>query len=277
MSEAPNAAQVAYWNEQVGDVWAEFQPQLDRQLEPLGAAGMAALALQPGERVLDIGCGAGATTVQLAAAVGPTGTAVGMDISRPLLEIARRRAPALTFLEGDAQTYAFGPAAFDAAFSRFGVMFFADPAAAFTNIRRALRPGGRLAFICWRTPPESPIMTLPMMAAMQHLPPQPPPPDPHAPGPFAFADPDRVRGILQAAGFTDVTTTRHDEKVGGGGVDDALKLSLNIGPLSRLLRENPGHTEAVVGSVRAALAAHDGPDGVKLNAAVWIVTARNSS
>jgi SAM-dependent methyltransferase len=270
----PNAQQVAYWNDQVGGVWAQFQPQLDRQLEPLGRAGMAALGLQPGERVLDIGCGAGATTAQLAEAVGASGAAVGMDISRPLLEVARRRGVAATFLEGDAQTYPLEPASFDAAFSRFGVMFFADPTAAFANIRRALRPGGRLAFICWRTPPESPIMTLPMMAAMAHLPPQPPP-DPLAPGPFAFADAERLRGILSGAGFADVAVTPHDEKVGGGGVEDALRLALNIGPLSRLLRENPGHTDAVIGSVRQALAAHDGPDGVKLTAGVWIVTARN--
>ena len=147
MSEAPNAAQVAYWNDAAGQTWAEMQEALDRQLAPLGRAAMAALAPTPGERLLDIGCGAGQTTLELAAAVAPGGEVLGLDISRPLLEVARARpaVPGVRFLEGDAQTHAFEPAGFDGAFSRFGVMFFADPPAAFANIRRALKPGGRAA------------------------------------------------------------------------------------------------------------------------------------
>jgi len=277
MSDAPNANQAAFWNDAAGRTWVEAQDPLDRQLEPLGRRGMAALAPAAGERVLDIGCGAGATSLALAEAVGPRGEVLGVDISAPLLDAARRRARGvanLRFAEADAQTYAFEAGAFDAAFSRFGVMFFADPAAAFGNIRRALRPDGRLAFVCWRKPEESPIITLPMQAAIPHLPEPPPPATPAAPGPFAFADPDRVRGILQTAGFKTIDLTPHDEKVGGGDLEAVVALAFKIGPLGALLRETPHLRPKVEAAVRAAMAAHDTPDGVKLNAAVWIVTAR---
>lgn len=276
MNENPNAQQVAYWNEAAGPTWAGLQSPLDRQLAPLGRAAMAALAPQAGERILDIGCGAGDTSVQLAQAVGPSGAVMGADISRPMLEVARRRATGidnLSFIEADAQTHAFDAGSFDGVFSRFGVMFFADPPAAFANIRKALKPGGRLAFVCWRRPDENPIMTLPMMAALAHVPP-PTPPEPGAPGPFAFADPERVRAVLGAGGFVDVTVTPHNEKVGAGDLDTMVGLSLKIGPLGALLREYPEKRDTVIASVREALAAHEGPDGVKLDSATWIVTAR---
>ncbi len=272
MSEA-NAQQVAYWNESAGPTWAELQAPLDRQLAPLGRRAMAELELGPGRRVLDIGCGAGETTLSLA----QTGAeAVGIDISRPLLEIAKRRSEGradVTFVEADAQTHPFPPGSFDAVFSRFGVMFFADPADAFANIRRALKPGGRLAFVCWRTPAENPIMTLPMQAALAHVDAPPAPPEPGAPGPFAFADPDRVRTILATAGFTNVAVAPHDEAIGPGDLETTLALALRVGPLGALLRENPEKRDAVVAAVRAALAPHDGPDGMKLGSATWIVTA----
>jgi SAM-dependent methyltransferase len=274
-AEAANAAQIAYWNEGAGQTWAEMQSPIDRQLEPLGRRAMAALSPRPGERILDIGCGSGATTVMLAEAVAPGGEVVGVDISRPMLEVARRRAEGfigVRFVEADAQTEAFEPASFDAVFSRFGVMFFADPDAAFANIRRALKPRGRLAFICWRPPFENPFMMLPMMAAAEHVAP-PPPPEPGAPGPFAFADPDRVRGILEGAGFQGVEITPHDQKIGSGDLDTSLGLALRIGPLGALLREHPEHRDVAIAAVREALAAHQGAEGVRLDSAAWIVTA----
>ena len=137
-----------------------------------------------------------------------------------------------------------------------------------------MKPGGRLAFVCWRTPAENPIMTLPMMAAAPHLPPPPPPPEPGAPGPFAFADPERVRAVLTRAGFTDCKVTPHNEKVGGGDLDTVVALALKVGPLGAMLREAPDRRDTVIAAVRVALAAHDGPDGVKLDSATWIVTAR---
>jgi SAM-dependent methyltransferase len=275
MSESANAGQIAYWNDAAGQTWAEMQGPLDRQLEPLGLAGMAALAPKPGERILDIGCGAGATTVELAARVQPGGAVTGFDISRPLLEVARARSapPGVAFVEGDVQSAGFEPASFDAAFSRFGVMFFADPVAAFANVHKALKPGGRLAFVCWRTMAENPIMTAPMAAAAKHLPPSEPP-APGAAGPFAFADPERVRGILEVAGFREIGFAPHDEKIGGGDLRTSVGLALRVGPLGGMLRETPDKRDAVVDAIRTALAAHEGPDGVKLDSATWIVSAR---
>jgi SAM-dependent methyltransferase len=272
----PNAAQATYWNDQAGPTWAQVQVQLDRQLAPLGRRAMASLDPRPGERILDIGCGAGQTSLELAEAVGAGGSVLGVDISATLLEVARRRAadvPALSFKEGDAQVFPFEAGSFDAAFSRFGVMFFADPAAAFANIRKGLKPGGRLAFVCWRTPPENPMMVLPMQAVAEVLPPQSPS-DPTAPGPFAFANPDRTRGLLTEAGFADVEAEPFDTEVSMGDLEAALALSTRMGALGGVLRENPHLREAALPLVRKALAAHDGPEGVQLKAAVWIVTAR---
>jgi SAM-dependent methyltransferase len=177
------------------------------------------------------------------------------------------------FVQADAQVFPFEPASFDAAFSRFGVMFFADPTAAFINIRRSLRPNGRLAFVCWRALEENPLDILPLRAASAHLPPQPAL-DPDAPGPFAFANPNRVRGILERAGFGEIDITAHDEQVGSGDLDAMLAVCSRVGALGKILRENPELRAATLPAVRSALAAHDGPDGVRLNAATWVVTAR---
>lgn len=279
MTETANAAQIAYWNAATGDTWAALQDRLDHQLEPLGRRAMGELHLVGGEHILDIGCGTGQTSLALAEAVGGQGSVTGVDISLPLLDAANRRAAKsgvanASFLEADVQTAAFDAGRFDAAFSRFGVMFFADPVAAFRNIRSALKPGGRLAFVCWRPASENPVMTLAMQAAAPFLPPPAPPGDPTAPGPFAFADPERVRSILATAGFSHIAITPHNEKVGGGDVDQTLELSLRIGPLGAALREHPGQRDAVMVSVRDALAAHDGPHGVKLDSGTWIVSAR---
>jgi SAM-dependent methyltransferase len=279
VSDTANADQIAYWNAVAGETWASLQDRLDHQLEPLGRRGMRELQLAQGQRVLDIGCGSGQTTLALAEAVGAKGAVLGVDISQPMLEVARRRAGAngvtnARFEQADAQTEPFEAGGFDVAFSRFGVMFFADPVAAFSNIRSALKAGGRLSFVCWRAQMENPVMTVAMAAAAPFLPPMPPPSDPHAPGPFAFADPERTRGILKDAGFTDIDAVPHNEKVGGGNLDQTLELSLRVGPLGTFLRENPEARAPAVAAVRQALAAHDGPDGVKLDSATWIVSAR---
>lgn len=278
MSDAGNADQIAYWNETGGLTWASLQERLDRQIDPLGQRAIAALEPKPGERVLDIGCGCGQTSLELAEAVGPGGAVTGLDISRPMLKVAADRARAAgagqaRFIEADAQVHAFEPASVDAVFSRFGVMFFSDPTAAFANIRTALRPGGRMAFVCWRTMPENAFMALPLRAALAHVPP-PPPPQPGALGPFAFADAERLRGILAAAGFTDIAIVPHDQKIGSGDLEQTLALSLKIGPLGAMLRENPDRRDQVVDAVRDALRPHEEPEGVMLDAAAWIVTAR---
>ena len=256
--------------------WAEIREPLELQLAPLGRRALVALAPRSGESVLDIGCGGGETALDLARAVAPDGTVVGIDLSAAVLAFAQRAAKGcerVRFVHADAQVFPFKPASFDAAFSRFGVMFFADPAASFINIRRSLRPSGRIAFVCWRALEENPLDILPLAAASAHLPPQPAH-DPDAPGPFAFANPDRVRGILERAGFGEIEITARDEQVGSGDLDTMLAVCSRVGALGRILRENPALRAAALPAVRSALAAHDGPDGVRLNAATWVVTAR---
>jgi len=271
----PNAEQITYWNAAAGPVWVAMQVALDHQLDPLGERAIEALAPAAGERIIDVGCGCGSTSMALAARVGPSGRVLGVDISEPMLAVARGRAAAAgleqaAFALADAQTHAFAPA--DAMFSRFGVMFFADPAAAFANIRKALG-GGRLTFVCWRAFADNPWMFLPMAAALPLLPAPPEPPSPDAPGPFAFADRDKVAGILRQAGFGSIQIEPHDQPIGWPDLDEAVGGTLNVGPLGRVVREHPTLAEPIRDAVRAALAAHAGPDGVKLASATWIVKA----
>jgi SAM-dependent methyltransferase len=280
IAETPsNAAQVEYWNSSAGETWAQFQEALDRQIEPLGLAAMDQLSPGEGEHIVDIGCGCGQTSLALAARVRPTGTVVGIDISKPMLDVALRRPRAadlqVTFQNLDAQTGDIGHKLFDAAYSRFGVMFFSDPVAAFVNIRRSLKPHGRLAFVCWRAANENPWMQAPLQAAAPFLPPLAPP-DPIAPGPFAFADSSRVRSILADSGYRSVTISPFDTQIGGGDLDQTLKLALRIGPLGRALREHPEFVSEVSEAVRDLLSKHLTSNGVRMAAAVWIVLASAS-
>jgi len=279
-----NDEQIVYWNEKAGPKWVGMQDRLDAQLEPFTRAVLDRAALKPGERVLDIGCGCGASTFDAALRVGPGGMATGADISRPMLERARQRATAgaianANFVEADAQRFPFAPKDFDAAISRFGVMFFADPSAAFKNIRRALKPGGRLCFICWRPMIENPWVLIPLRAAAEHLE-LPPPPDPTAPGPFAFGDAERLRGILASAGYAEVKIDRHDSRLvigGAGDIEDAVNFSMDLGPLSALLADKSDDLrQAVRASLREALRPHVTAKGVVLDWAAWLVSARNA-
>lgn len=280
-AQSPNASQVEYWNAQAGNTWAELHDLLDRQILPLGERAIRVLAPASGERILDVGCGCGQTTLQLAQSVGPTGRVMGIDISRPMLEMARSRRGAhsgIRFLEMDAQLGHIAAASgepFDGAFSRFGVMFFSDPVAAFANIRSALRPGGRLCFVCWRPLADNPWMRVPMEAAAPLLPELPPPADPHAPGPFAFADPERVGEILRGAGYQSVRHQPFDARIGVGDLDQTLALTFRVGPLGAMLREHPEYRDRISGVVRSALAPFAGPEGVSMPAAVWIFSASN--
>jgi SAM-dependent methyltransferase len=273
-----NADQIDFWNGPAGETWVALQERLDRQLDPLGRAALAALAPRGGEHLLDVGCGTGQTTVQLGDAVGQSGRVVGVDVSEPLLAAARgrNRSAQVSFLHADAQTHAFDHP-FDAIYSRFGVMFFSDPVAAFANLRRALKPGGRLAFVCWRAEAENPVMTVPMAAAARSLPPIAPPPDPHAPGPFAFADGARLARILQAAGFRNLDVSPHDEPIGGNDRQATLELALCLGPLGRFLREHPDLRAGVADAVRDAIEPFIVDGIARLPSATWIVKASISS
>jgi SAM-dependent methyltransferase len=256
-----------------------MQKRIDAQIDPLGLAAIERLAPADGEKILDIGCGCGTTSFELARRVGASGHVTAVDISKPMLDVARRgakeaQATNIIFLEADAQTYPFQPASFDVLFSRFGVMFFIDPVVAFRNLLAALKPGsGRLAFVCWRKLAENPWMATPLQAAMRHLPPQPPP-DPLAPGPFAFADAERVGGILAEAGFADVAVTPHDQKIELGTLEQAVEHCTRVGPLARLLAENPDAVAPVRETLRHTLHEYVREGIVRMDAAVWIVSAR---
>jgi SAM-dependent methyltransferase len=281
-SAGPNAEQIEYWNALAGRTWVTFQPFIDLQLNPLGQRVMERLAIAARERVLDVGCGCGCCSLELAHRVGPAGTVTGVDLSTVMLERAREaaRAAGLTnvhFENADAQTHGFSSASFDVLFSRFGVMFFRDPVAAFTNLHGALRPGGRLGFVTWQGLQRNVWMHVPLHAALPHLPPQPAP-DPAAPGPFAFADPDRMRNILTRAGFAALQIEPLHETLSIGGsqsLDQTVAILLRIGPLGRALGEATDEVRArVAGSVRQAVAPFLTPDGVRMPAAAWLVTAR---
>lgn len=273
----PGVPDQGYWSRSGGSAWADLQTLMDRLYQPIGEA-VADRADPPiGGRVLDVGCGAGATTLDLARRVGPAGRCTGVDISVPLLEAARRRAAAVAnvgFVEADAQTHDFGEAVFDAVTSRFGVMFFADPDAAFANLKRATKPGGALAFACWRAAADNPLTQIPLEAAAPFLPDLPPPPPADAPGRFAFADPERVRGILRRSGWTDIEITPLDTPT-PLSLDEMLDLSLKFGVLGTAL---PQQDEATRDRVRQAvtdrLQVHVQDGIIPMSAACWRVSAR---
>jgi ubiquinone/menaquinone biosynthesis C-methylase UbiE len=277
----PVVDQVEYWNSAVGDTWARMQERLDAAFTPVTAALLSLAAPAPGEDALDIGCGSGETTLALAAAVGEDGSATGLDISEALLARARDRAEAglsdALFLNADAATFA-DDAGFDLVVSRFGVMFFDDPVAAFANIHRLMVPGGRLCFACWQPPALNLWATLPMQVLADLLPPQPAA-DPLAPGPFAFADPERVHGILSEAGWQEIVFHAVDFKMvigeGADPVASAVHFTLRIGPAARLVRDaGPDAEVQAKAALAAAMAPYIEAGIVGLPGAVWLVSAR---
>jgi len=282
-SAGPNAEQEKYWNETAGPTWVRLNDVLDRMIAPIGGLAMDRARLVAGERVLDVGCGCGNTTVELARRVAPGGSVTGVDVSAPMLALARERAAkvdGVRFEQGDAQVHPFPPSAFDVVFSRFGLMFFVDPTAAFSNLRGALRSGGRVAFVCWQPLPVNDWMRIPVMAAVQIIP-LPPPPAPDAPGPFSFGDPERVRKILAGAGFVEIDVAPHEGTLtlpGGGDVDATVDFVLQMGPAAAALREagDPDVRPRVATAVREALLPYVRPEGPRMPYACWLVSAQRS-
>ncbi len=278
---ADNSAQAEYWNASAGRKWTDHQEHQDQVLSPVSDRLIAAAKAKPGDRVIDVGCGCGATTIEFAERVGRTGSVLGLDVSAPMLARARERAPRdlpITLELADATVHDLSSSAADLLVSRFGVMFFADPAKSFANLRQGLKPGGRLVFACWREAKQNPFFILPLREAGKHVPPLPET-NPDDPGPFAFASEARVRRILGDAGFADIDLAPHDLELdiaAGRGLDTAVRAAMTIGPTSRML---DGQSEAVhgavTGDIRKALAAHARGESVPLGAAIWIVTATN--
>lgn len=268
---AANADQIAYWNGVAGDKWTAAQERLDLMLAPISSRVLQELAAGRDERILDIGCGCGETTIALArSGARPT----GIDVSRQMLDRARTRAPGVEFLLADAATHGF-PAEYDALFSRFGVMFFDNPDAAFINLRKGLKPGGRVVFACWRDWRENEWVSAPV-SAVRHLLPQQPPLSPEDPGPFSFADLGRVRRILAGAGFDAITATPFDANLAmGNSLDDAIRHLAEIGPVSRMLSDaTPEQRAQALAALEGGLRRQITGTPVTLGGAVWIISAK---
>ena len=275
----PNADQADYWSSPDGQKWVTYQGDLDRLMEPALEAVLDAAAPRVGEHVLDIGCGTGASTMELARRVGETGLVTALDISEPLLDLARDRAtaPNVRFVRADAQTHSFEAPA-DLVFSRFGVMFFDDPVAAFANLRAATRPGGRLAMICWQGMPQNPWFQLPFEAAVARLG-RPSALPPNAPGPTAFKDVERVTGILSDAGWSNPAGRTIDVAlVPPQDPQEAAAFATTLGPASRTLSEKGGSdadAAAIAHDIAEALGDYHTPDGLRIPSGLVIYTGVN--
>ncbi len=280
VSEGPNAAQIQFWNETAGQKWVNYQETISAHARPFGLLAMDRASVLSGERVLDVGCGCGDTTVELARRVEKTGQLTGIDLSSIMLARARESAEDLglthvRFINADAQTYAFQPQSFDLFYSRFGIMFFTDPQAAFGNLLGALRPGGRFAFVCWQEFKKNLWAVVPTESVARYI--EVPPSIPDVPGPFAFANRDRLEGILSKAGFHQIGFEESVKDVpigGGGGLDVAVDFLYQMGPAAAAIRQagQPEKRGVLLDALREGVAPYQTPQGVHMQAAIWIVT-----
>ncbi len=273
-----NEKQVEYWNEVAGPKWVRLGDAMEQRLDAINRLLIERAAPCPGEAVLDIGCGTGSTTLPAAGLVGASGRVLGIDISAPMLTAARQRLTDhdnVELRQADAQTEKFPPQ-FDLAISRFGVMFFTDAAAAFTMIRHALKPSGRLCFAAWAPLAENPHWRIPLEIAERHLGPGKPR-HPRAPGPLAFADRTYVQDTLTAAGFHHVEVTPEAVPVLDDSLDDAARIACIMGPAGALLDEksaDPATRAAIAAEIRDAFAPFNTGKPLRLPAMVFIVKAR---
>jgi ubiquinone/menaquinone biosynthesis C-methylase UbiE len=281
LTDEPNTEQVAYWNGPAGERWRSHQKTQDALLAPVKDLLLERAGLRAGEAILDVGCGCGTTSIELAQRVGSAGEVLAIDVSAPMLARARELAPKhlpIRFVYADATAYPFESNRSDLLFSRFGVMFFAEPHKSFSNMRRALRGGARVLFACWREPRENPWLMLPLQQAYQHVP-RLPETAPTDPGPFAFADQVHVRTILESAGFSAIALEPIDLSIdlgAGEGLEAAVETASSIGPASRALEGQRAESRAAaIQAIRSALARYQEGRRVALPAAIWLVSARN--
>ena len=276
-----NTAQHQYWNTVAGPRWVGLGGFVERRVGAVNDLLLARSRVAAGESVLEIGCGTGATTVPLAEAVGPNGRVVAVDLSEPMLEGARKRVAEtglsnITLLPTDAQVHPFAPDEFDLITSRFGVMFFADPFAAFSNLLPAAPPGGRLCFVCWAPLKDNQHWLIPYEVALRHL--GPPAPQPaRAPGPLALSDPDYVRSILETAGFADIAIDRETPMITGSTPEEEAEHACIMGPSGRLIDEkkpNEALRETIRQEMVEAFAAYARGKELLLPSTVFAVTAR---
>jgi ubiquinone/menaquinone biosynthesis C-methylase UbiE len=279
-----NTAQAEYWEERSSS-WIEVEDYTTLVTGSFGRRAMDCLAPEPGQRVLDVGCGTGPTTVELARRVAPGGSALGIDIAPSMLVAARARAGRegvenAKFVAGDAQSDDLGNGTFDAVFSQFGVMFFSDPASAFANLRRALRDGGRMAFACWQDIFSNEWMFVPGSAVVAVTGELPPMPDAGEPGPFSLADPAHIEQVLVGAGFASIEVVPHAEQVvvSGDRVEMVVDAVSRIGNVREALAANddPVFHEQLLSAVRSALLERVHEGQLRLGAAALIVTAESA-
>ena len=275
-----NAEMAEYWNGRPAEVWVTEAERFDSLLAPFGHRLLVAANLGSGEQVLDIGCGNGAISLEAARAVGPRGRVTGLDLSAPMLGMARRRAEEqridVAFVQGDAQTASFDKA-FDVVLSRFGVMFFDEPVPAFANLAKATRRGGRLCFVCWQEMFANEWIAVPAIAMVAHVG-VPELPEPGAPGPFALADAQRTRGLLESAGWSDITIEEHRDAMHmGTDPEDVVAFMLSDEMGRRLVEgKDPGAVQAGTQAALEALRPYATSEGVVLGGACWLVTARKA-
>jgi SAM-dependent methyltransferase len=284
MSTEANAAQQEYWNIIAGPRWVGLAGYVEKRVEKVNDLLLARSAVAPGEKVLEVGCGTGAATVPLAEAVGDTGEVVGIDISEPMLAAARERISHIglrniTLLRADAQVHAFEPNRFDLIASRFGVMFFADPVAAFRNLLGAMRSGGRLCFACWAALEENRHWLIPYEVALRHLG-TPAPKPPHAPGPMAFADPEYLRSVLESAGCGDIEIRRETPDIIGASPEEEAEHACIMGPSGRLIEEKKpedGVRELIKQEMTEAFGAYAKGRELVLPSTIFLVTAQRAN
>ena len=279
--DVANAAQQEYWNKIAGPRWVGLAGFVERRVQAVNDLLLTQSAVAPGERVLEIGCGTGAATVPFAEAVGERGHVVGVDISEPMLAGARRRIDEsgvrnVTLLQADAQTYSFEPNSCDLITSRFGVMFFADPVAAFSNLLPAARPGGRLCFACWAPLADNRHWLIPYEVALRHLGP-PAPKSPREPGPLAFSEPDYIRSFLGKAGFDAIEIRRETPGIIAASPEEEAEHACIMGPSGRLIDEKQPAAavrETIRREMADAFAAYAKRGRISLPSTVLLVAAQ---
>ena len=281
MSDAVNSDMSKFWNGEGGKKWLHFMETMDVNLLPFGQKAMAAASVMPGESVLDIGCGCGDTSIEIASLVGVDGHVLGVDISEPILVRAKAKAmiskdKSVAFECEDAQVYRFDTAAFDLIFSRFGVMFFDDPVAAFKNLYRALRPGGRVAFICWQPAKDNEWIKASLETVARHIS-LPDPSGPEDPRPMSFGDPERVRRILTRSGFSNIEISNCDTSFTvGSNLDEAVSFLMQLGPAGAAIAQADAGERVksnIAADLREMLVPYNTGVGVTMGAATLIVTA----
>jgi SAM-dependent methyltransferase len=283
MTTETNADQLEYWNTVAGPRWVGLAGFVEKRVQKVNDLLLTRSAIKPGEKVLEVGCGTGAATVPLAEAVGDTGEVVGIDISEPMLAGARDRISQsglrnITLLRADAQAHSFEPNLFDLIASRFGVMFFADPVAAFQNLLGAMRPAGRLCFACWAALEENRHWLIPYEVALRHLGPPAPKP-PHAPGPMAFADPEYLRSVLERAGYEGIEIRRETPEILGASPREEAEHACIMGPSARLIDEKQPQEsvrELIKQEMTEAFVAYAKGEEMVLPSTIFLVTARRA-